>query len=247
MLRFAFNAFCVVVLTLLTQIGGLAWLLALVFKRRVLAFCALYIGLSAATLLAAPQFGRVPLNCWAEGPLQMRAWVFCLTHRNYMVPDLKTALQDVAQDLDRDFPGTRLQVLDASFPFITGFPLLPHLSHDDGEKVDLAFFYERSPGSDAESTPSPIGYFAFEDGPTKCPKAWPTLRWDMGWLQPLWPPQDLDTARTKRTLELLASHPAISKVLLEPHLKDNLGLNSDKIRFQGCRAARHDDHIHLQL
>ena len=36
-------------------------------------------------------------------------------------------------------------------------------------------------------------------------------------------------------------------LLLEPHLKTRLKLEKyDKIRFQGCRAARHDDHIHVQ-
>jgi hypothetical protein len=155
-------------------------------------------------------------------------------------------MQDTAADLARTFPGTRLQVLDASFPFIDGFPLLPHLSHDDGEKVDLSFFYETARRG-GNASPSPIGFFAFEEGPSDCPKAWLSLRWDMVWLQPIWPQMKLDEQRTRRTLQLLAEDPRIGKILLEPHLKARLGLNTDKIRFQGCRAARHDDHIHLQL
>ncbi len=33
----------------------------------------------------------------------------------------------------------------------------------------------------------------------------------------------------------------------KPHLKTRLKLSSAKIRFHGCQAVRHDDHIHVQL
>ena len=39
----------------------------------------------------------------------------------------------------------------------------------------------------------------------------------------------------------------IGKVFVEPHIPASLGISSDVIRFQGCLAARHDDHIHIQL
>jgi hypothetical protein len=48
-------------------------------------------------------------------------------------------------------------------------------------------------------------------------------------------------------IDELSRSRAIGKILLEPHLRDRLGLTSSKIRFQGCNAARHDDHLHLQL
>ena len=244
-MRFAFlHGGIVVFLTLLTQIGGLAWLLALSAKRKLIAFLAIYFALTIIAVATAPLAGRTALHCWGDGPLQMRAWFFCLTNRNYMAPELLAALEETALALATEFPDSEVQVLDAGFPFLDGFPLLPHLSHDDGEKVDLAFIYE---APTPLSTPSPIGYFAFEDGPTQCTKSWPTLRWDMIWLQPLWPKMTLDDVRNKRLLEMLADHPDISKILLEPHLKARWSLTGDKIRFQGCRAARHDDHIHLQL
>lgn len=37
------------------------------------------------------------------------------------------------------------------------------------------------------------------------------------------------------------------KILIEPHIPARLGVSSRAIRFQGCRAARHDDHIHNQI
>ena len=44
-----------------------------------------------------------------------------------------------------------------------------------------------------------------------------------------------------RTRTLLVS------ALLEPHLKKRLRLEARRIQFQGCRAARHDDHMHIQM
>lgn len=41
---------------------------------------------------------------------------------------------------------------------------------------------------------------------------------------------------------------AIGKLFLEPHLKSRWRLGAyDKIRFHGCKAVRHDDHLHIQL
>src|SRR5690606_839490 len=39
----------------------------------------------------------------------------------------------------------------------------------------------------------------------------------------------------------------VGKVFIEPHLKVRMSLNNEKIRFHGCQAVRHDDHIHFQL
>ncbi|MBB3160132.1 hypothetical protein FHS25_000564 [Rhizobium laguerreae] len=39
----------------------------------------------------------------------------------------------------------------------------------------------------------------------------------------------------------------LRKIFIEPHLKNALGIADSHIRFQGCRAARHDDHIHIQV
>ena len=41
--------------------------------------------------------------------------------------------------------------------------------------------------------------------------------------------------------------PNLGKVFIEPHLKDRMKLTNSKIRFHGCGAVRHDDHIHIQL
>lgn len=247
MLKATLHFFVFVILTVLTQIGGLAWLLAFVFQRRFIAFVACYAFMSLGTLWIAPIFGRVPLSCSKDGSLQVQSVFYCALNRQYVVPEIKQMLEELAEETDRAYPGTVVQVLDANFPFVTGFPLLPHLSHDDGNKVDLAFLYQSNGVYLPGRTKSPIGYFAFEEGPSDCPSRRLTLRWDFRWLQGLWPDYDVDLDRTGFVLSVLIDDPRVGKVFLEPHLKQRFGLVSDKIRFQGCRAARHDDHIHLQL
>lgn len=237
----------IVFLTAISQLGGLAWLIALAFRRRALAFAASYALLSLAALWIAPLFGREPLPCGGDGALRMQSKLYCVLNRQYAAPELKAVLLDLAKAMERDHPGATTRILDAGFPFLDGFPLAPHLSHDDGRKADIAFFYRDETGYLPGATRSPIGYFAFEDGPTDCPDSVPTLRWNLSWLQGFWPDLLLDRPRMRSALLWLSADPRVGKVLLEPHLKARLDLGSPKIRFQGCRAARHDDHIHVQL
>ncbi|HEY9195674.1 MAG TPA: hypothetical protein VIM77_05395, partial [Mucilaginibacter sp.] len=56
-----------------------------------------------------------------------------------------------------------------------------------------------------------------------------------------------DSVRTKSLVEIFAAENSIGKIFIEPHLKSRLKLTTHKIRFHGCRAVRHDDHIHVQL
>lgn len=233
-------------LTIVTQIGGVALLIAQGFRQRLVAFVVAYGVLVFAATFVAPVFGRVAVGCGGDGALVVRSWVYCLTNRNYVSPQAKTVLEDLAAGMARRFPGTKTVVLDANFPFYDGFPLLPHLSHDDGRKVDLAFYYRDASGYHPGATRSPIGYFAFDDGPTNCKPRWPSLRWELKLLQPLWKPLNLDAPRMRHALRLLANDRRVEKLFIEPHLKTKLGLTHSKIRFQGCRAARHDDHLHLQ-
>ncbi len=247
MIRKVLNITIVIGLTLLSQLGGLAWIVAMLFKRRMLTFVISYAALSASAVWIAPLFGREPISCFSGSSLEMQSSIYCILNRNYVVPELKEALTDFSAAMDEEHPGTRTLVLDANFPYFSGFPLLPHLSHDDGEKVDLAFYYRDGETYLPSQTKSPIGYFAFEDGPTECPDQTLTLRWNMAWLQGNWPEYQIDEIRMKTALHWLVADQRIGKIFLEPHLNKSLGIRSSKIRFQGCRAARHDDHIHIQL
>lgn len=247
MVRIALHSLTIVFLTLLTQLGGLAWLFSIFFKRRILVFAVAYVALSTSALMVAPMFGREPIPCFSEDTFRMKSTLYCALNRQYVAPELKAVLQDFSIAMNREFPQTTTLVLDANFPFISGFPLLPHLSHNDGRKVDLAFFYRNEGGFVPDVTRSPIGYFAFEDGPTNCPDNTLTLRWGFSWLQGLWPDYHLEPRRMAMALQLLGTDERVGKVFIEPHLASRFHAQSSKIRFQGCRAARHDDHIHIQL
>ena len=237
-----------ILLTLLTQIGGIAWLAALRFRRRVLTFVLAYAMLWGLAFALVPSFGREPLPCFGA-PLQMQSPIYCALLRNYVMPDLAAIAHDAATEIAQVYPGTVTLALDGGFPFLSGMPLMPHLSHDDGEKLDFAFYYINAAGAYLPGkTRSPIGYFAFENGrDVDCNPVWLTLRWDMGWLQPLWPNRPVDDVRTAALIKIFAADPRVGKIFVEPPLATRLDLTDPKIRFQGCRAARHDDHIHIQL
>lgn len=259
----------VVVLTLLTQIGGVVWLMALGLTRLrkrgagALVFLALIVGLyaagSALSYAVAPVFGRVPLPCFEDGAsrLKMHSPFFCVLNRQYVVPELRETAVALSRHMDQSFPGTTTLALDANFPFFDGFPLFPHLSHSDGRKLDVAFFYQDVDGTFLDhTTRSPIGYFAFEQPrqnsilPCRDREDLLTLRWDLEFLQPLWRSLPLEEGRTREALRWLSdegrSH-GVAKIFVEPHLTQRLGVEAESIRFQGCRAARHDDHIHMQV
>lgn len=259
------------VLTILTQIGGLAYFAALAFAKStrspkqfprlfaVTVFLVLYAGLSISASIVAPYFGRVPLPCYAttNAKLAAQSSLYCVLNRHYVTPELKQVVGDLAKHMAARFPGTRLNVLDANFPFVDGFPLLPHLSHSDGRKLDLAYFYKDQVGqAPTGETRSPIGYWAFEQpkssGRGRCAGRSDilSLRWDMDWFQIFNRDYQLDEHRTAAALQWLVTEGAkrgVSKVFIEPHLATRLGVGSKIIRFQGCRAARHDDHIHFQI
>ncbi|NHX27670.1 hypothetical protein HA397_27365, partial [Escherichia coli] len=164
-------------------------------------------------------------------------------------PDLADAAQRAARQVAEAYPDTVTLALDGGFPFLDGFPLLPHLSHADGDKLDFAFYYTNAGGRYLRGkTRSPIGYWAFETPETQiCPNRRWTLRWDLRALQPLWPNRPIETARTRVLITALMADPRITKIFVEPPLAQRLGVQGAKLRFQGCRAARHDDHIHVQL
>lgn len=245
-MRLTFHLLLLGILTLLTQLGGLAWLVALAFKRRLSVFLVTYATLWAFASVATAFANRIPLPCTGS-PLRAQSLLYCVLNRHYVVPELHDLAVDLATEMDRRFPGTVTLTLDGSHPYGTS-PLLPHLSHREGRHLDLAFYYTDATGTYLPGhTRSPIGYFAFEDGETDCPPAFPTLRWDLNWLQPLFPNRPLEPERTRAALEILVNDPRVSRIFVEPHLVRHLGLSSPKLRFQGCRAARHDDHIHIEL
>jgi len=78
------------------------------------------------------------------------------------------------------------------------------------------------------------------------PLATLSLRRDLSWLQPLLPDRLIEPARTAALIRQVLADLRVGKVFVGP-LAASLGLSHPRLRFQGCRAARHDDHIHVQL
>lgn len=263
-----------VVLTLLTQIGGLAlilgWLLATLFgsaragtfRRKLELFGGFALTYLVLTIFIVPPLasigGRVPLAC-ASGPNYAYSagnTLYCALNRNYVDARLRSLLENLSRHMNVAYPGTRTLYLDANFPFFDGFPLLPHLSHDDGRKLDLGFYYTDAAGRYLPGVlRSPIGYWAFEQPARREDAAcsgnsWLTLRWDMDWLQPLLPGYRLDVERTRAAVNWLTSSGrefGVERLFMEPHMAQKLSVTSPILKFQGCKAARHDDHIHVQV
>lgn len=262
-----FFALCLF-LTIVTQIGGVVlWLSVGIcymltahlgyLQRKSLHITVFLVLYSLCSFVMTPQiaplFGRVQLNCFDDSDhYKSNALLYCALNRNYVTKALYQELIDISQQLDAQYPGLTVNYLDGSFPFIDGFPMLPHLSHKDGKKLDLTFYYrDQKTDSITENGAWPIGYFAFSPaekliGPACDGKAGP-LRWNFKWLQANFDHYELDQQRTKFLIDIITQTPSVEKIFVEPPLVTHLGLSHEKLRFAGCFAARHDDHIHFQI
>lgn len=260
-------------LTVLTQIGGIIYLLSILTHKltdkwtsnkwlqstyRFTSFLILYC-LSTFFIIPAiaKPFGRMPLPLTEKGHLQPLNILTCLLNRNYVHPELMQTASDVAKQMNEKYPGTTINYLDANFPFINNFPLLPHLSHNDGKKLDLSFCYRNTKtGESTNDCPSFIGYGVCEE-PLPNEKNMVEFCaekgfWQYSFLTKVVSQQSkqdfqFDAEKTKELVNLFVLQPAIGKIFIEPHLKLRLNLTTDKIRFHGCQAVRHDDHLHIQL
>jgi len=247
-------------LTLLTQIGGVAYLVALLVTwrwRRVSRWRrTAYVTTATLLIYAVASIAIVPPLAGLLGreraPCASTTLVSCVLNRTYLEPKTLTLVRALDQAVASHFPGSGVTVLEGSFPFFDGFPLPPHLSHHDGRKVDLAYFYRDVSGHPiAAGSPSPIGYFHFQQPRARdrepCAGRFTPLRWDFAWLQPKEPAWVLDEERTRAMILWLQARPEVTRLFIEPHLADRLGASGGKVRFQGCQAARHDDHLHVEV
>lgn len=225
--------------------------------KSIVQFIGLYAIFSFVLLpFIASFFGRESLPI--RGTLRPVNIMTCVLNRHYVIPELKRQMLDISMEMNRKFEGTSVNYLDANFPFFDGFPLIPHLSHNDGLKIDLAFYYiERSTGRRVNSSPSFTGYGIFErpkegeiNYPKKCKEKGYWQYDAISYITPDWNKDKykVDVERTRELVMLLAENSQTSKLFIEPHLKERWNLSTyEKIRFHGCYAVRHDDHIHTQI
>ena len=263
--RGLFHILVVIGLTLLTQVGGLLWLLNLLTFRlvgrpksswtKLMSFILLYL---FSTFIVVPRLaeigGRTPLPMTKSGHLVPHTLFTAILNRHYVKPTLKDELLRIANKINSDNHLLKLSYLDANFPFIDGFPLLPHLSHNDGRKVDLSFYYTHdSEVSNLKPSFSGYGHFVepvegeFHQARHCASKGYGQYDYPkyltLGSRKDL----DFDEHNTRKLVTFLVQSLLIEKVFVEPHLKTRMNLNSSKIRFQGCHSVRHDDHIHVQI
>ena len=249
-------------LSILTQVGGVFFLISLLINKSwkrefrfklVSIFIPLYLVFTLAIIpVIAPVFGREAVKN-SEFVVPSNFFTILL-NRNYVKPQLNDLLQSVSSSLKGE--DITISYLDANFPFINKFPLLPHLSHNDGKKIDVSLIYENDKGQYSDKQKSNSGYGVFEDSkPYEFNQTTECL--SKGCFQYDYPKfltlgrinNDLTFSNkgTKTLVQAFLKNETLGKIFIEPHLKTRLKLTDPRIRFQGCRAVRHDDHIHIQL
>lgn len=262
LIRWIFLVFIIIFLTFLTQIGGVVILLTLLLARLfgwgkwwetlLLSFTIYLISTLVIIPQIAPIFGREPVYHTVD--ISPATYLTVLLNRNYVRPTVNKLLLKTAKKVNSR--GIKIIYLDANFPFMDGFPLLPHLSHHDGRKLDLALVYENKNGEIVPAKKSRTGYGIYEgpqaaevDQTQKC-KQGGYYQYDYSKYFSLGAVNHgliYSNKGTKILVEALLENSEIQKIFVEPHLKSRLRLMDSRIRFHGCRAVRHDDHIHLQI
>jgi len=196
--------------------------------------------------------GLVALPCGA-GPLQPVAQRYCRDRKHYVTPAARAVLLKTADRLTRKHPGLVVRYMEASWP--SGVrPMPPHFSHGDGRQIDLVLFYQDRAGRPLAGPAKPYGrhapgYGAFEPPRREADRVCTGLKTPHDMPDPPSSrPWRLDDERTADLVRMLSAEPQVRRIFIEPHLKKRLGFLSDtKVRFAGCKAARHDDHIHVDF
>lgn len=263
-MKILLNCITFLLLTILTQVGGIIYLFSIMLikgngKRNKFKKATIFITLySVFTFLIipfiSPQFGREIIA--DSSILQAKSLFYKIANRNYVTSELNSFLSRVSADLAKENKGIKLIYLDANFPFFDKFPLLPHLSHNDGKKIDVAFIYRDEFDKLVNSKPSKNGYGVYES-PTSIEINQTKECINKGYYQYDFSKYltfgkinhsiTFSDKATKELIEIILKNKIVEKLFIEPHLKQRLKLKNSKIRFHGCQAVRHDDHIHFQI
>ena len=249
-------------LTGLTQIGGVVLLLSLFISRKIkkkikfktsLIFLCTYLLFTFMVVpLLAPIFGREKIK--HSSTISATNYMTVILNRNYVRPEMNEFLNQTAERLEDS--KIEIKYLDANFPFIDKFPLPPHLSHNDGKKLDISLIYLDHRGKITSKKKSMSGYGVFE-GPKNHEKDKISFCKNNGYFQYDYPKYmtfgrinnelTFSEIGTKELINAILKNKSLSKLFIEPHLKQRLQLKDSRIRYHGCGSVRHDDHIHIQL
>lgn len=261
--QIACHGLIIFLLTLITQVGGLLWLVSILLLKYIgiklrylpIFYFVLHTLVSLWVLpVMAPLAGRTALPVLSDGPIRPASWLTVWCNRRYVKPELYISLQQVTADCREQDPDMVLLYLDGAYPLGAWPSVIPHLSHDDGMKLDLSFAYK----SGDEYVPRPkslTGYGAFEsaaDGQILqadvCKEAG-FVRYSMTSILGVFRRRayQLDPVRTRLLIATLLEQPMTYRMFVEPHLLRTLSLKHPKLRYQGCHSVRHDDHIHWEV
>jgi hypothetical protein len=262
------------ILTLFTQIGGLIYLFSSSiysilkwsklegFRESLRRFSFHFTTYLIFTFFIIPPiagfFGRVPLPVFSENNLGPRTIWTVILNRHYVRPKLRETVSEITLEISQKYPSVRINYFDANHPFFKGYPLFPHLSHNDGKKLDLGFIYNNATTNCiSKNTPSLIGYGISEEPfpseynrPAECGAN--NKYWMYNFMRHIYPQGAknkyvFNSILTRELIFLFSANSRIQKVLLEPHLKTRLKFTSDKIKQVQCGSVRHDDHFHVQI
>ncbi len=209
----------------------------------------LHIPLAAAALAASsfapPPAGKTRLPCFGAAHLRPATALTCALGRNYARPEARAAVERAAARVAETHPGVRVTFLDAGTR--GGGRLWPHRTHGSGGEIDLALFFESLDGAPRARPPRWLGYGAYEPRgatePDPCTGAKRPADFGDPPAHRRW---RLDEARTTALIAALVDDDAVTRVFLAPHLAARLDVaGHPKVRFAGCHAARHDDHVHV--
>jgi len=265
MLKIIRTIFIFSILTVLTQVGGVIYLLYLPFSffvksekysfwksivMRSLGFSLIYFLICIFIIPPlAKKNGRVALPFFStkETPVKSGSLLMSLMNRNYVKPLLQDAFFKAAKDVRKKYSSVELIYLDANFPFFDGFPLLPHLSHDDGEKLDIAFLYKNKKTEKFYNKIFSLTGYGVCELPRKDETSKPKECEEQGYWQynllekitfaKVKKGMEFDQSANRFLLQKIMENKSIKKVFIEPHLQKRLNLGKyKKIRFHGCHA-----------
>tara|TARA_R100000005_G_C4981557_1_gene191194 strand:+ start:375 stop:1181 length:807 start_codon:yes stop_codon:yes gene_type:complete len=260
--KFIIHSVLFISLTVITQVGGLLYVLSILARiklklpsrwLRAVLFFSIY---SVFTFFIIPplakQFGRERIK--NNEAIRPTTYFTVFLNRNYVNTEMNELILESAKTLKGS--GIKINYLDANFPFLNNFPLLPHLSHDDGKKLDISFVYVEENGTVSNSKISFFGYGFFEKAKTgefdqtaAC-KQKGYNQYDLSKFLSFGARNkklSFSPEKTKILVNTLLKNDELEKLFIEPHLKIRMNLSSDKVRFHGCQAVRHDDHIHIEI
>ncbi len=264
-----------IVLTAVSQIGGLVLCLSWLIARwvsggrltassparpltHVLTFLLIYgIAVFAFVPAVAGALGRERLPCLAttDQPTRAVTALTCLLNRNYAAPATANLAVELSRNLARRFPGTVVGYLDASFPFLDGFPVLPRLGHSNGRSIDLALPYRRAGvGSPVLASMSYRYWLQPEPVPDAPDPCWFATLWGR-WL-PLGSPApdagaERDPDRLRAMLDWLDSTTVAGglRYVVSRDIATLAGVSSAGSRalVLDCPDAGRPDHVHLEI